>query len=615
MTGAIVAIALARSSRGRPATAGLDRSAAGADRPQLVGAGRRWVENGVGLSRAASRTRPAGAASRDPRHTRRNDMARWLHTLFGVILGWAALPALAAPGVEGIEGRLVGPSWLAAQRAEVLLLDASMPQQFAAGHIPGAVNASVFFTSGRDVPAADMERRLRAWGVSPGRKIVVYDEGGSWMATRLFHDLHYHGVPLDQLYLLDGGLHQWKAKGQPVTKEPTPAPPEGSFRVTRVLDETRVKLPEFLAATADNANHAIVDALEPPYYYGGAKFFDRGGHIPNARLWPSSDFFHPDSKTFKSTEEIRRMLAAHGIQPAQTVHVYCGGGGAASVPVFALTHLLGRDKVKLYNASQREWLQDERGLPLWTHPKPAMLRRAAWLDGWSGPMLRMAGFSQISVVDVRSPAAYAQGHAPFALNLPAETFRAHIDAPDKLAELLGAAGVNPRHEAVIVAERGLTPEVALAWWQLERLGQRRVSLLAESFDDWALAGLPVVKEPTTVGAPKSPQDLAVPPATYRAAVAANKASSAYPTVYLAAGAKPSASAPAGARLVHLPYTDLLTADGWPKPAKDLWSLLAKAGVPRYGEIVAVSEQLGEAAAAVFVLRLMGFADATVGLPR
>jgi 3-mercaptopyruvate sulfurtransferase SseA len=539
-------------------------------------------------------------------------MVRWLNMLFGLILGLAVLPALPASGVDGIEGRLVGPQWLAAHRAEVLLLDASMPHQFAAGHIAGAVNASVFATAGRDLPPADMERRIRAWGVSPGRRIVVYDEGGSWMATRLIHDLHYHGVPLGDLHLLDGGLHQWKAKGQPVTKEPTPAPPEGSFRVTRVLDDARVRLPELLAATADTTNQVIVDALEPPYYYGGAKFFDRAGHIPNAKLWPSSDFFHADSKTFKSPEEIRRMLAHHGIDPRQTVHVYCGGGGAASVPVFALTHLLGRDKVKLYDASQREWLQDERGLPLWTHPKPAMLRRADWLNGWSGALLRMVGLSQISVVDVRTPEAYGRGHVPFALNLPAETFRAHMNAPDKLAELLGAAGVNPRHEAVIVAERGLTPEVALAWWQLDRLGQRRVSLLAERFDDWALAGLPVVKEPTTVGAPKSPQDLAVPPATYRAAAAATQPSSPYPTVYLAAGAKVPGTVPAGAKVVLLPYTDLLTADGWPKPAKDLWSLLAKAGVPRYGEIVAVSDQLGEAAAAVFVLRLMGFADARVG---
>lgn len=528
----------------------------------------------------------------------------------------AAAPARAA---DSATGRLVTPAWLEQQlqAGAVLLLDASMPPQHAAGHIPGAMNASVFATAGRDLPPAALEQRLRNWGVSPGRKIVVYDEGGSWMATRLFYDLYYLGVPTQDLYLLDGGLHQWKASGKPVTKEATPRPAEGSFRVTRTLDEARVRLPEFLLATGDPANHVIVDALEPPYYYGGAKFFDRAGHIPNAKLWPASDFFQADSKTFKSPDEIRRMLAHHGIEAAQTVDVYCGGGGAASVPVFALRFLLGRDKVRLYNESQREWLADERGLPLRTHPAPSMLRRAAWLDGWASPMLRMFGLAQISVVDVRAPEAYRQGHVPFALNVPAEVFRAHLQQPEKLAALLGAAGINPQHEAVISADHGLTPDTALAWWMLERLGQKKVSLLEGSVDDWALGGLPIAKEPTTVGAPKSPQDMAVPATRYalRPDAAGSGVGKPYPKVYIAAGKATTrlpAGAPAGAKLVHLPYTDLLNADGTPKAAKDLWSLLAKAGVPRYAEIVSLADDAGEAAVDYFVLKLMGFADVTVG---
>jgi thiosulfate/3-mercaptopyruvate sulfurtransferase len=171
---------------------------------------------------------------------------------------------------------------------------------------------------------------------------------------------------------------------------------------------------------------------------------------------------------------------------------------------------------------------------------------------------------------------------------------------------------------VISAERGITPDTALAWWMLERLGQKRVSLLAESFDDWALGGLPIAREPTTVGTPKSPQDLAVPATTYRPVAAVLKPAGPFPTVYIAAGAQAALRAPAGAaagaKLVHLPYTDLLNADGSPKAAKDLWSLLAKAGVPRYGEIVVFSDQIGEAAAHLFVLRLMGFSDVKLWLP-
>jgi len=529
---------------------------------------------------------------------------------------------LLATGVRADGGRLVSPAWLEQQlqAQAVLLLDASMPPQHAAGHIAGAVNAPAFATGGREIPVAAMERMLRAWGVSAGRRIVVYDEGGSWMATRLVHDLTYHGVPLEDIHLLDGGLHRWKAAGKPVTKEPTPAPAAGNFRITRVQEEARVRLNEIIAASGDPARHAIVDALEPPYFYGGAKFFDRGGHIPTARLWPSSDFFNTD-KTFKSADEIGRMLAHHGITPAQTVHVYCGGGGAAAVPVFALRVLLGRDKVKLYNESQREWLADERGLPLWTYPAPSLLRRAAWLEAWASPMLRMFGMSSISVVDVRPPEAYRLGHVPYALSLPAATFRAHVNQPDRLAELLGAAGVNMEHEAVVVGDRGLTPDVALAGWMLERLGQKKVAVLAEGFDEWALGGMSVAKEPTVVGAPRSPQDRAVPATAYAyrpRAAAAPAAGAAYPLVYIAAGrqtpARAPAGAPEGAKLVHLPHTELLDAVGSPKPAKDLWTLLAKAGVPRYAQLVTFADDMGEAALSYLVLKLMGFVDVKVAQP-
>jgi 3-mercaptopyruvate sulfurtransferase SseA len=578
-------------------------------RPSLVRAQRRFVSHRFRIGGTRSILSPIVVDTG-------THMARWPHILLGLFIGLTTLTGFAA---DGAERRLVGPQWLAGHpdRSDLLLLDASMPQQYAAGHIPGAVNASAFLTAGRDLPPAVVERQLQGWGVSPGRKILVYDEGGSWMAARLFWDLYYHGFALSDLYLLDGGLHGWKAAGQPVTRDTTPAPATGSFRVTRVLDAERVRLNEFLAATGDPARHAIVDALEPPYYYGGARFFDRAGHIPNALLWPSSDFFEPLTKTFKSPDEIRRMLAHLGIRPDQTVHVYCGGGGAAAVPVFALRFLLGRDHVKLYNESQREWLQDERGLPLWTHAAPHHLRRAAWLEGWGGAMMRMVGLSNLSVVDLRPPAAYAQGHVPFALNIPADVFRAHLHQPARLAELLGAAGVNPRHEAVLVADGGLSPDTALAIWLLERMGQKKVSLLADSFEDWAFGGFTIAKEPTVVGTRRTPQDLVVPAVSYpHSAPVAGKASL-YPRIVLASGrqAPPLAQGVDGSsRLIHLPYTELLEPGGSPKPAKELWGVLARAGVPRYGEIVTVADDAGEAAVSWFVLKLMGFADIRLGLP-
>lgn len=65
------------------------------------------------------------------------------------------------------------------------------------------------------------------------------------------------------------------------------------------------------------------------------------------------------------------------------------------------------------------------------------------------------------------------------------------------------------------------------------------------------------------------------------------------------------------KVIHVPYTELLNADGTPKAANDLWNTLVKAGVPRYAEIVSFSDDPGEAAANYFILKMMGYPDVKV----
>lgn len=541
-----------------------------------------------------------------------------LWALLACLIALAALPRPAAAQT----GRLVSAEWLQQNlgRADLVLLDASPAPLHAAGHIAGAIHADVFAGGMREANAAALERRLQSWGLNPGQKIVVYDQGAFYAATRLFFDLYFAGVPEQDLFILDGGLARWQAVGGAVTKAATPAPAKGTMRVSALRDHALVKLPEFLAASGDPARHALVDALEPTYFYGESKFFDRAGHVPHATLWPSEDFFNAD-KTFKSPDEIRRMARHLGIRPEQQVHTYCGGGGAAAVPFFALRFLAGYPQVRLYVGSLFEYLQDARGLPLWTYGAPMLERDMHWTHGWGGGMLRAFGIAPISVIDVRPPAAYALGHVPYAINIPAETFRSQLGRPAQLAELLGPAGVNPAHEAVIVSEGGLNPRSALAFLALEQAGQKRVSLLADSVDEWGLGGLPLSKKPTVVGRPQAPGDEAVPPATFnatpRAGMLLRDASAGpgvFPRVFVAAGKALPAKAPeaaAGGRLVHLPWSELVGKEGRPKAAKDLWSLINKAGVPRYAEIVLVADDPGEAAVNYFVFRLMGFADVKV----
>ncbi len=539
------------------------------------------------------------------------------HCLLSAVAGCLLL-AQPLTAAEGMQGNLVSVHWLQKNltRGDVLILDASPAAAHAARHIPGAVNVDLLTYGVQEIPLAEMEKRLQSWGISPGKKIVLYDQGGSIMATRLFFDLYYHGFPANNLLILDGGLSQWQKAGLPVTKEPTPAPKKGTFRIRKFNEEARVRLPEFLAASGEPAKHALLEALGANWHFGELLVFDRAGHIPNGILLPSSDFYNAD-KTFKSPDELKRMLSYLGVRPEQQIHTYCGGGVAASVPFFALKFLLGYPKVKLYKESEMGWLQDQRGLPYWTYDAPFLMRETNWLQVWSGRLMRTYGGSQVSIVDVRPAEAFDQGHVPYALNIPADVFQRHLTHPATLAGILGPAGVDASHEAVVISGAGLSKEAALAFLLLEKAGQKKVSVFMDSLEQWAQRGFAVTKEATVVGPKKGPHDLSIVPTAYpgsfREEVVISDPRSTqglYPKVFVASGKNVPAKAPDGT-VVHVPYSDLLNADGRPKAAKDIWNILAKAGVARYAELVCFSDDPGEAAVNYFLLKLMGYPDVKV----
>ncbi len=528
-----------------------------------------------------------------------------------------AQPAMAT---EGIQGNLVNVNWLERNlhKDDLLLLDASSTQAYTSNHIPGAVSVDLYSYGVQERPVAETEELFQSWGVSPGKTIVLYDQGGSMMATWLFFTLESHGFPAKDLLIVDGGLAKWKEAGLPVTKEATSVPMKGSFKIQNPAEEVKAELPEFLTASGDTVRNALVEALGADWHFGEVLNFDRAGHIPNAILLPSEDFYNPD-KTFKSPAEIQRMLAYLGIRPEQRIYSHCGGGVAATVPYFALKFLLNYPQVKVFSASEMGWLSDERGLPYWTYDAPFLLRDSKWLQ-WSGSLrIRMYIGAQVNILDVRPRVDFDQRHLPFALSLPADLFRSHLTQPDKLAEILGAAGVDAALEAVVVSGAGVTKESALAFVMLEMLGQKKVSLFMDSMDRWAELGFPVTKDPTVVGPRKGSRDLSIPPTIYPGnfrqdvILAKQKGSQGiYPKVFIASGANVPVEAQDG-KVVHVPYTELLNADGTPKAAKEIWKILDKAGVPRYAELVCFADDPGEAAVNYFILKLMGYPDIKVSV--
>ena len=525
------------------------------------------------------------------------------HALFGGAV--VAFCLLAAPLAQASSRPLVDAAWLqtALAAGDVLVLDAQPGKLHAAGHIPGAVHVDLFAYGPDEADTPAMQRRIQSWGVSQSRTVVIYDQGGSYFAPRLYYELLYRGHPPERLHLLDGGLARWRASGGAVTQEKTAPPPAGNFSV-RHRAEVRADLPEVLVAAGDAQRHALVDALEPEMFFGATKFFDRAGHLPHAVSWPTGEFFNAD-KTFKSADEIRAMASHLGVRADQQVYTYCGGGIAAAVPYFALRLIAGYPQVKLYVGSQLDWVRDSRDLPLWTYAAPHLARSAPGLASWTNPMLRAYGVTRLDIVDVRSAEAYAAGHIPAANNVPASVFSDALRQPNALRPRLEAAGLQPAHETVIVSERGLDKSSALAFLALQSLDLPRVSILMTGTDEWALRGLPWTKQPADAPAPTRHVD------SGRAVVTTLKeAAGPVPRVYIASGAAlPTAALPGP--VIHLPSSGLVNDDGSVKPAADLWSAISKAGVKRHAQLVFVADDVGEAAMNYYVFQLMGYTNLRV----
>jgi thiosulfate/3-mercaptopyruvate sulfurtransferase len=541
---------------------------------------------------------------------------------------------------QGVHGQLVSVQWLndnLKTNKNLVMLDASPTKFYAEKHVPGAVSVSftpqdavsqgvnLSYGGGIDLmsdtenaafafqdrPVPEMQALFREWGISRNSQVVIYDQGGAMHATRLFFSLFYYGFPLKNLHILDGGMAQWSAKKLPVSTTVDKPAKAGDFSIEAVKSEFKTNVNEMLAAAGDTQANALVEALGADWHFGEALNYNRRGHIPYAIMAPAADFYNAD-KTFKSPDEVRRMLKHLGVSPEQNVFTHCGGGIAGSVAFFATKFIADYPKVKHSTESQLGWLNDARDLPFWTYDAPYILRDSDWLQWWGGQRTRSLGSIQVSVVDVRSPADYKEAHLPFALNVPAATFREQLKTPAALRPVLGAAGVNPAHEAVIVSGNGIDKDSALAYVLLESLGQKKVSILSDSLDQWAAKGFQLRDTPTVVAPKAKRYDLAVPPVQYASSTRdevlitdAARHNGLYPKVFLASGAKLPAQALDG-KVVHVPYTALLQEDGTPKAAAAIWSTLQKAGVSRYSELVTVSDDAGEAAANYVVLKLMGY---------
>lgn len=97
----------------------------------------------------------------------------------------------------------------------------------------------------------------------------------------------------------------------------------------------------------------LIDTRGPAEFSGEQLRAARGGHIPNAILWPWEQNLSADG-TMRDPQEICARAQAAGLLPEQELVTYCQGGVRAAHAALAL-RIAGYPRVRVYDGSWAEW--------------------------------------------------------------------------------------------------------------------------------------------------------------------------------------------------------------------------------------------------------------------
>lgn len=284
-----------------------------------------------------------------------------------------SVPAAAAEPVSN--NPVVKPADLKPLLGEgdVRVLDIRAPKDYAAGHIPGAVNTPYAAyrgpadNAGSLPPETKLTELLRQAGIGASTRVIVAHAGTDHTdfgaAARVYWTLKVGG--LTRLSILDGGTLGWKAAGGALeTAAPKVAPTSFTYHYNKaMIAETQELANEIQSGKAP----VLVDA-RPPAFFKGEQRVDaaaRYGTLPGARSLDNATFFNADDKTLKPASEIMQAVRQANLQDQSAVS-FCNTGHWAATDWFVLHEIAGNQNVKLYPQSVVEWSKTK--LPMQNEP-------------------------------------------------------------------------------------------------------------------------------------------------------------------------------------------------------------------------------------------------------
>ena len=250
---------------------------------------------------------------------------------------------------------------------EATLVDVREAEDYAKGHIPGAVNIPEMFTTLSMTTLEGLQEMqdifvplFRKAGIRDDQTVIVYEEslntryGGS---CRGYFQLSLMGHR--DVGIIGGGFAQWKHDGLPVTTEMTTIT---SSDFESSIQKNMLATMDEVVAALENPRVKLLDNRDEDEWQGyssspyGIDFAPRKGRIPGACWVEWYRFMDPGTEIqhFKSPDEIRAICAQVGLYPEDDIIIYCFKGARAANTYIALK-MAGFKHIRNYYGSWNEW--------------------------------------------------------------------------------------------------------------------------------------------------------------------------------------------------------------------------------------------------------------------